>query len=81
MPEVVEKEYKTDPFSFVFRELDIVHREITELKAEIREINRRFDDVNKRFDDFNKRLDRLYLVVIVTLIGTLGSLLKLLFFS
>lgn len=79
-----EREYKTDPFAFVFRELDIVHREIIELKSDLKEINKRIDDTNKRIDDLskemNRRFDTLYVFVIATLIGTLGTLIKLLFF-
>ncbi|MBS3907867.1 MAG: hypothetical protein KGZ49_12610 [Syntrophaceae bacterium] len=92
MPETTEYkpqvEFKADPFPFVFRELDIIHREIIELKGDIKEIHKRFDSmndsVNKRFDSMNesinKRFEKLYLLVIVTLISTLGSLIKLLFF-
>ncbi len=80
MPEVLEHttyEYKTDPFTFVFKELDIIHREIVELKTDIKETNKKIDE---RIGEVNKRIDKLYLFVIATLISTLGSLIKLLFF-
>jgi SMC interacting uncharacterized protein involved in chromosome segregation len=80
MPETIEQktyEFKADPFAFVFRELDIIHREIIELKTDIKETNKKIDE---RIGEVNKRIDKLYLFVIATLIGTLGSLIKLLFF-
>ncbi|BCB95964.1 hypothetical protein JZK55_08860 [Dissulfurispira thermophila] len=91
MPEAIEQktyEFKADPFAFVFRELDIIHREIIELKTDIKELDKKFDkkidekvsEIDKKFGEVNKRIDKLYLFVIATLIGTLGSLIKLLFF-
>ena len=102
MSETIEQktyEFKADPFTFVFRELDILHREIIELKTDIKEIDKKFDNkfealdkkiddtsesldkkIDLKYDALDKKLDRLYLIVIVTLIGTLGSLIKLLFF-
>jgi len=48
------------------------------------DVNRRFDSmnesINKRFDDVNKRLDRLYLLVILNLIGIVAFLVKGFFF-
>ncbi len=76
--------YKADPFAFIFRELDIIHADVREIKAELININKRLDnfifDVNKRFDDVNKRFDRLYLIVILNLIGIVSFLLKEFFF-
>jgi len=100
MPQAEEKKdreevlYRADPFTFVFRELDLIHAEIREIKAELADFNRRFDDVNKRFDDVNKRfddfnkrfddvnkrIDRLYLIVILNLIGIVSFLIKGFFF-
>lgn len=83
--------YRADPFTFIFRELDLMHGEIREIKAELANVNKRFDDVNKRFDlmnesvnkrfdDVNKRIDRLYLIVILNLIGIVAFLIKAFFF-
>ncbi len=90
-PERKEREeivYKADPFTFVFRKLDIIHTDIREIKGELAEfrkrfddVNKRFDDVNKRFDDMNKRFDRLYIIVILNLAGIVGFLIKTLFFQ
>ena len=98
MPQTEEKKeevlYRADPFTFVFRELDLIHGDIREIKGELAEVDRRFDDVNKRFDDVNrrfddvnkrfddvhKRLDRLYIIVILNLIGILAFLIKGFFF-
>ncbi|GAB4534524.1 MAG: hypothetical protein Fur0020_01230 [Thermodesulfovibrionia bacterium] len=48
------------------------------------DVNRRFDtlneSINKRLDDVHKRLERLYLVVILNLIGILAFLIKTFFF-
>jgi len=98
MPQDTEKKeeilYRADPFTFVFRELDLLHAQVREIKGELANINKRFDDVNKRFDDINKRFDdvnkrfddvnkrieRLYLIVIVNLIGIVAFLIKAFFF-
>ncbi len=122
MPQAEEKKteekreeylYRADPFTFVFRELDLIHGEIREIKAELglinkrfdsmnESVNKRFDDVNKRFDsmnesvnkrfdsmnesinkrfdDVNKRIDRLYLIVILNLMGVVAFLIKTFFF-
>ncbi len=96
MPQTEEKKteerkeeylYRADPFTFVFRELDLIHGEIREIKAELAnvnkrfdDVNKRFDDVNKRFDDVNKRIDRLYLIVILNLMGVVAFLIKTFFF-
>ncbi|MFN3479742.1 MAG: hypothetical protein ACK415_05070 [Thermodesulfovibrionales bacterium] len=129
MPQTEEKKteekreeylYRADPFTFVFRELDLIHGEIREIKAELglinkrfdsmnesvnkrfddinkrfdsmnESVNKRFDDVNKRFDsmnesinkrfdDVNKRIDRLYLIVILNLMGVVAFLIKTFFF-
>jgi tetrahydromethanopterin S-methyltransferase subunit G len=106
MPQIEEKKeekreeylYRADPFTFVFRELDLIHNEIREIKIELANVDKRFDDVNKRFDDVNKRfdsmnesvnkrfddvnkrIDRLYLVVILNLIGIVAFLIKTFFF-
>ncbi len=97
-PQAEEKKeevlYRADPFTFIFRELDLMHNEIREIKAELANVNRRFDDVNKRFDDVNKRFDdvnkrfddvnkrfdRLYLIVILNLLGIVTFLIKGFFF-
>ncbi len=82
MPQTEEKKteekreeylYRADPFTFVFRELDLIHGEIREIKAELVLIN-------KRFDDINKRIDRLYLIVILNLMGIVAFLIKTFFF-
>lgn len=91
MPQETEKKeeliYRADPFTFVFRELDLLHAEIREIKTELAnvnkrfdDVNKRFDDVNKRFDDINKRIDRLYLIVVMNLIGIVAFLIKGFFF-
>ncbi|MFN3739264.1 MAG: hypothetical protein ACK4TF_01145 [Thermodesulfovibrionales bacterium] len=143
MPQAEEKKeeylYRADPFTFVFRELDLIHGEIREIKAELglinkrldsmnesvnkrfdsmnESINKRFDSmnesvnkrfesmnesvnkrfdsmnesinkrfesmnesINKRFDDVNKRIDRLYLIVILNLMGIVAFLIKTFFF-
>ncbi len=79
--------YKADPFTFVFRELDLIHADIREMKTELSNVNKRFDDVNKRFDnvnvrfdDVNKRFDKLYIIVILNLIGIISFLIKEFFF-
>ncbi|GAB4419518.1 MAG: hypothetical protein OHK0032_15400 [Thermodesulfovibrionales bacterium] len=90
-PQAEEKKeevlYRADPFTFIFRELDLIHGEIREIKGELANVNKRFDDVNKRFDDVNKRfddvhkrLDRLYLIVILNLLGIVAFLIKGFFF-
>jgi len=47
-------------------------------------VNKRLDefmfDVNKRFDDMNKRIDRLFLLVIINLLGIVVFLIKSFFF-
>lgn len=96
MPQTEEKKteekreeylYRADPFTFVFRELDLIHNEIREIKTELTnvnkrfdDVNKRFDDVNKRFDDVNKRIDRLYIIVILNLMGIVAFLIKTFFF-
>ncbi len=112
MPQETEKKeeilYRADPFTFVFRELDLLHAQVREIKGELAninkrfddvnkrfddvnkrfddvnkrfdDVNKRFDDVNKRFDDMNKRIDRLYLIVIINLIGIVAFLIKGFFF-
>jgi len=83
--------YRADPFTFVFRELDLIREDIREIKSEIKrmneridnvifDMNKRFDDMNKRFDDMNKRIDRLFLLVILNLLGIVAFLIKVLFF-
>jgi len=90
-PEVEKKEeivYKADPFAFLFRELDLMHNEIREIKGELVTVNKRFDSmndsINKRFDSMNaginKRFDRLYVIVILNLIGIVAFLIKEFFF-
>ncbi len=63
-PEVEKKEevvYKADPFTFIFRELDLIHTDIREIKADLVDFHKRFDamndSINKRFDDVNIRFD------------------------
>ncbi len=97
-PETEKKEeivYKADPFTFIFRELDLMHNEIREVKGELVTINKRIDSmddsINKRIDDLykfiitmndsiNKRFDRLYIIVILNLIGIVAFLIKAFFF-
>jgi phage-related minor tail protein len=104
VPQVEEKKeevlYRADPFTFIFRELDLIHGEIREIKAELVNVNKRFDtlndSINKRFDAQNdsiskrfdaqndsisKRFDRLYLIVILNLIGIVAFLIKGFFFN
>jgi len=71
-PETEKKEeivYKADPFTFIFRELDLMHNEIREVKGELVTINKRIDDLYKFIitmnDSINKRFDRLYIIVIL----------------
>ncbi len=77
MPQTEEKReevlYRADPFTFVFRELDLIHGEIREIKGELA-------NMNKRIDDVHKRLDRLYIIVILNLMGILAFLIKGFFF-
>jgi len=90
-PETEKKEeivYKADPFAFIFRELDLMHNDVREIKAELvnvnNNINKRIDDTNKRIDSMadsiNKRFDRLYIIVILNLIGITAFLIKAFFF-
>ncbi len=90
-PETEKKEeivYKADPFAFLFRELDLMHGDVREIKAELvnvnNNINKRIDDTNKRIDSMadgiNKRFDRLYIIVILNLIGIVAFLIKAFFF-
>ena len=101
-PEIEKKEeilYKADPFTFIFRELDLMHNEIREIKGELVTINKRIDSmndsinkrfdsmndgINKRFDSMNdginKRFDKLYIIVILNLIGISAFLIKEFFF-
>jgi len=83
--------FRADPFTFVFRELDLTKEDIREIKNETKrinerinnvifDINKRFDDMNKRFDDMNKRIDCLFLLVIINLLGIVAFLIKVLFF-
>ncbi len=72
--------YKEDPFTFVFRELDLIHTDIREMKTELSNVNKRFDNVNVCFDDVNKRFDKLYIIVILNLIGIISFLVKEFFF-
>ncbi|MBI4689799.1 MAG: hypothetical protein HY754_05990 [Nitrospirae bacterium] len=72
-------------------EIREIKAEITNINKRFDDINKRFDDinkrfdtfmfdVNKRFDDVNKRFDRLYLIVILNLIGIVTFLVKGFFF-
>jgi len=94
-PETEKKEeivYKADPFAFLFRELDLMHNEIREIKVELKTgldaTNKRIDSmddrINKRIDSMNdsinKRFDRLYIIVILNLIGIVAFLIKTFFF-
>jgi SMC interacting uncharacterized protein involved in chromosome segregation len=87
-PNREEVVYRIDPFSIIFRELDLLHSEIREIKSEISFLHRRIDETNKRIDetnlridelarDINRRLDKLFLVVIINLVAILGFLLKI----
>lgn len=73
--------YKADPFAFLFRELDLMHNEIREIKGELKTgldaTNKRIDSMN---DSINKRFDKLYLIVILNLIGIVSFLIKEFFF-
>ena len=86
-PETEKKEeivYKADPFAFLFRELDLMHNEIREVKGELVNVNKRIDDLYKfnitMNDSINKRFDRLYIIVILNLIGIVAFLIKEFFF-
>jgi hypothetical protein len=75
-PETEKKEeivYKADPFAFIFRELDLMHNEIREVKGELVNVNKRIDSLA---DGINKRFDRLYIIVILNLIGIVAFLIK-----
>jgi uncharacterized coiled-coil DUF342 family protein len=87
-PNRAEVVYRIDPFSIIFRELDLLHSEIREIKSEISFLHRRIDETNKRIDetnlridelarDINRRLDKLFLVVIINLVAIIGFLLKI----
>jgi len=90
-----ESIYRADPFTFVFRELDLVREDVRELKNEVKRLNTRIEevnqslnvridnlifDINKRFDDMNKRMDRLFLLVIINLLAIVAFLIKVIFF-
>jgi len=87
--------YRADPFTFIFRELDLIREDIRELKGEVKRLSARIEevnqnlnaridnlifDINKRFDDINKRIDRLFLLVIINLLGIVAFLIKSFFF-
>jgi SMC interacting uncharacterized protein involved in chromosome segregation len=87
-PNREEVVYRIDPFSIIFRELDLLHSEIREIKSEISFLHRRIDETNKRIDetnlridelarDINRRLDKLFLVVIINLVVIIAFLLKI----
>ncbi len=80
-PNREEVVYRIDPFSIIFRELDLLHSEIREIKSEISFLHKRIDETNKRIDelarDINRRLDKLFLVVIINLIAIIGFLFKI----
>jgi len=87
-PNREEVVYRIDPFSIIFRELDLLHSEIREIKSEISFLHRRIDETNKRIDetnlridelarDINRRLDKLFLVVSINLVTIIGFLLKI----
>jgi SMC interacting uncharacterized protein involved in chromosome segregation len=87
-PNREEVVYRIDPFSIIFRELDLLHSEIREIKSEISFLHRRIDETNKRINetnlridelarDINRRLDKLFLVVIINLVAIIGFLLKI----
>ena len=87
-PNKEEVVYRIDPFSIIFRELDLLHSEIREIKSEISFLHKRIDETNKRIDetnlridelarDINRRLDKLFLVVIINLVAIIGFLLKI----
>jgi len=69
--------YRADPFTFIFRELDLIREDIRGLREEIKRINERIDHLNS---EVNKRLDRLFLLVIINLLGIVAFLIKVLFF-
>ncbi len=84
--------YKADPFALIFRELDLIHSDIREIKSEITFLHKRIDETNKRIDEtnrridelsteINRRLDRLFIIVIINLLGILGFLLKFIFMA
>jgi len=50
--------YRIDPFSIIFRELDLIHSEIREIKSEIVLLHQRVDETNKRIDELNMRVDK-----------------------
>jgi len=77
--------YKADPFALIFRELDLIHSDIREIKSEITFLHKRIDETNRRIDELsteiNRRLDRLFIIVIINLLGILGFLLKFIFMA
>jgi SMC interacting uncharacterized protein involved in chromosome segregation len=56
-PNREEVVYRIDPFSIIFRELDLLHSEIREIKSEISFLHKRIDETNKRIDEMNIRID------------------------
>ena len=50
-PNREEVVYRIDPFSIIFRELDLLHSEIREIKSEISFLHKRIDETNKRIDE------------------------------
>ena len=50
--------YRIDPFSIIFRELDLLHSEIRKIKSEISFLHKRIDETNKRIDEMNIRIDK-----------------------
>ena len=55
--------YRIDPFSIIFRELDLIHSEIREIKSEIVFLHQRIDETNKRIDEMNKRIDEMNIAI------------------
>jgi hypothetical protein len=78
------REFKSDTkeeFASVNKRLDSF---MSDTNNRFEGINKRFDSmndsINKRFEDVNKRFDRLYLIVILNLIGIVAFLIKGFFF-
>jgi hypothetical protein len=56
-PNREEVVYRIDPFSIIFRELDLLHSGIREIKSEISFLRKRIDETIKRIDEMNIRID------------------------
>ncbi|BCB95829.1 hypothetical protein JZK55_07510 [Dissulfurispira thermophila] len=77
-----------EEFANINKRIDETNKRLDTFMLDVNErfdnINKRFDsfmlDANERFDNINKRFDRLYIIVILNLIGIVAFLIKGFFF-